>query len=104
MNRIKIIFLFISITFLLFNNVFSEETKFSNGIEMQDKRLACKTYFEKLSQSTDNTVRNFYSYMVLRDYGFWFKDLFDKEQRKYIYDKDSKGNFKVGHIYNFDTA
>ena len=104
MNRIKIIFLFISITFLLFSNVFSEETKFSNGVEMQDKRLACKTYFEKLSQSTDNTVRNFYSFMVLRDYGFWFKDLFDEEQRKYIYDKDSKGNFKVGHIYNFDTA
>ena len=65
-------------TFLLFNNVFSEETKFSNGIEMQDKRLACKTYFEKLSQSTDNTVRNFYSFMVLRDYGFWFKDLLQK--------------------------
>ena len=60
-NKIKIILYTLSLLLLSFNKAYSSEIKIDNPPEMRDSRFACKTYFEKLSKSDDNSVRNIYS-------------------------------------------
>ena len=83
-DKIKIILYTLSILLLSFTNAYSIETKISNPPEMNDARLACKAYFEKLSKSDDNTVRNFYTYYTYDDYGFYIKLIFDFKNNEFV--------------------
>ncbi len=103
-SQIKIILFTLSILFLSFINTHSSETKLSNSPEMNDARLACKAYFDKLSKSKDNSVRNFYTYYSYNDYGFYIKLKFDLKKNEFVEIKDSNNNLKVGQIYSSKTA
>jgi len=64
MNKIKIFF-YILIIFISFTiNSYSSEVELSNTSQMNDRRLACKTFFDSLSKSENNEVRNFYTYDI----------------------------------------
>ena len=104
MNRIKIIFLFISITILFFNNAYSEIPKITNPPEIVDERVGCSVFFDKLGKSPNKKVRNFYSQVSYDDYGFYPKPAFNLESgaRKTLPNKN--GNLVVGQIYNEVTA
>jgi hypothetical protein len=103
-NKVKIIIYTLSILLLSFTNAYSSETKLSNPPEMKDARFACKTFFENLAKSENSTVRNFYTYAVWNDFGFYFKEVFDVKEYKFKTFKDKDNNLVVGSIYNFDTA
>ncbi len=103
-SQIKIILFTLFILFLSFINSHSSETKLNNPTEMEDRRVACKTFFNLLSQSKENRARNFYAYYFWNDFGFWFNEIYDEKNKKFKYDKDKNGNFIVGEIYNHNTA
>ena len=103
LNKIKL-FIFTLILFASFSvNSYSSEIDLSNTSEMKDRRLACKTFFESLSKSKNNEVRNFYTFQVWDDYGFYLKEVFDEKDGFKIF-KDKNDNLVVGSIYNYITA
>ena len=75
----KLILHTLSILFLFFSSVHSAEEKFSNTPEMNDSKLACNTFFEKIIKSDDNTVRDLYTTITYEVFGFWFKSVLDKK-------------------------
>ena len=103
-NKIKIILYTLSILLLSFTNAYSSEIKIDNPPEMRDQRFACKTYFEKLSKSDDNSVRNIYSTYSYNDYGFYIGLTYDFKKDKWVAKKDINNNLKIGQIYNNETA
>ena len=103
-NKIKIILYTLSILLLSFTNAYSSEIKIDNPPEMRDSRFACKTYFEKLSKSDDNSVRNIYSSHSYDDYGFYIEQIYDFKKNKWVAKKDINNNLKIGQIYNNETA
>jgi len=104
MNRIKIIFLFISITFLSFNNVYSETPKITNPPEIVDERVGCSVFFNKLRKSPNKKVRNFYAQFTYDDYGFYPKPSFNLNTGARNSLPNKNGNLVVGQIYNEVTA
>ena len=102
-TRIKILIysLVLLISFLV--NSYSNEIDLSNTSDMKDRRLACKIFFESLSKSKNNEVRNFYTFQVWDDYGFYLKEVFDEKDGFKIF-KDKNDNLVVGSIYNYITA
>ena len=103
-TRNKILLTLISLIFLFFNNVYSVETKLTNPQEMEDRRVGCKTFFNRLSESDNNRTRNFYVYYAWYDFGFWLNEIYDLNEKKFIFDKNDNGNLIVGEIYNHETA
>ena len=103
-NKIKIILYTLSILLLSFTNAYSSEIKIDNPPEMRDSRFACKTYFEKLSKSDDNSVRDIYSSHSFDDYGFYIEQIYDFKKNKWVAKKDINNNLKIGQIYNNETA
>jgi len=103
-NKVKIIIYTLSILLLSFTKAYSSETKLSNPPEMKDARFACKIFFENLAKSENTTVRNFYTYAIWNDFGFYLKEVFDEKEYKFKAFKDKDNNLVVGPIYNFDTA
>ena len=103
-KNIKIILYTLSILLLSFTNAYSSEIKIDNPPEMRDSRFACKTYFEKLSKSDDNSVRNIYSSHSYNDYGFFIEQIYDFKKNKWVAKKDINNNLKIGQIYNNETA
>ena len=103
-TRNKILLTLISLIFLFFNNVYSVETKLTNPQEMEDRRVGCKTFFNRLSESDDNRTRNFYVYYAWYDFGFWLNEIYDLNEKKFIFDKNDNGNLIVGEIYNHETG
>ena len=102
-NKIKL-FIFTLILFISFSaNSYSSKIDLSNTSEMKDRRLACKTFFESLSKSENNEVRNFYTFQAWDDYGFYLKEVFDEKDGFKIF-KDKNDNLAVGSIYNYITA
>ena len=75
-KKFKIILYTLSILLLSFISAYSSEIKIDNPPEMRDSRFACKTYFEKLSKSDDNSVRNIYSSHSYNDYGFFIEQIY----------------------------
>ena len=103
-KNIKIILYTLSILLLSFNNAYSSEIKIDNPPEMRDSRFACKTYFEKLSKSEDNSVRDMYASLSFDDYGFYLEQIYDFKKNKWVAKKDINNNLKIGQIYNNETA
>ena len=87
-KNIKIILYTLSILLLSFTNAYSSEIKIDNPPEMRDSRFACKTYFEKLSKSDDNSVRDIYSTHSFDDYGFYIEQIYDFKKNKWVANKD----------------
>ena len=92
------------ILLLSFISAYSSEIKIDNPPEMRDSRFACKTYFEKLSKSDDNSVRDIYSTYSFDDYGFYIEQIYDFKKNKWVAKKDINNNLKIGQIYNNETA
>ena len=57
----KLILHTLSILFLFFSSVHSAEEKFTNTSEMNDSKLACNAFFEKITKSDDNKLRDLYT-------------------------------------------
>ena len=102
-TRIKILIYSLVLLISFSVNSYSSEIDLSNTSEMKDRRLACKTFFENLSKSENNEVRNFYTFQVWDDYGFYLKEVFDEKDGFKIF-KDKNDNLVVGSIYNYITA
>ena len=96
--------LFFCLFFIFSSNNFASETKLTNPQIMEDRRVGCKTFFNRLSDSDNNRTRNFYAFYNWYDFGFWLNEIYDPNKKKFIIDKDDNGNLIVGEIYNHETA
>jgi hypothetical protein len=109
-NKLKTILIAISIMFVSSINLYSQEKQISNIPEMQDSRFACKSYFNEIAGSKNDRVRGWYTYYIYDDFGFYLQESYeikkvgDTFEANWKQTKDKDNNFRVGNIYNFDTA